>query len=264
MADRDKADTPELWLEKALLNELPAGKDLPAESAARLEALRSDGASILERYPPRRIAAEIDRRRQAERAPRTLWRLAWAPTLAALGLVLFFGLRPRPGVDQGSGPGPGPEPVVDSGDEVMLKGMLPELRVYRSRGAAPERLRDGSAVRPGDVVQLAYLAAGRRAGVIVSIDGRGGTTLHHPAEPTTPTALRRGGEVPLARAYKLDDAPRFERFFFVTAADPAQLDVPQVIASAQKLATTPGAESAPLVLPSGLKQLSLLLRKEGP
>ncbi|MFO0573093.1 MAG: hypothetical protein U1A78_03775 [Polyangia bacterium] len=278
MADDKRPNTPgqrpppELLLEKALLGELPAGTELPAGSEARLEALRSDSAAILERHPPRRIAAEIERRlggeRQPDRQPVRMWQLAWAPAALALVLVVAFGLRTRAPV--GSDPAEqagGPAGGAAGGDEVTLKGLAPELRVYRKDGRSEghaERLRDGSAVRSGDVVQLSYLAAGQRAGLIVSIDGRGGTTLHHPATASEPALLARSGEVPLARAYKLDDAPRFERFFFVTAADPARLDVTAVLDAARRLAAAPGAEQAPLGLPAGLRQLSLLLRKEAP
>jgi hypothetical protein len=269
---KDPDRPPELLLEKALLGELPEGTRLPAGSEARLDALREDSAAILERHPPRRVAAEIERRLAPERRPVRMWQLAWAPAALALALVVAFGLRPQTRAPIPGGPGSQASPARDpaGGDELTLKGLAPELRVYRkdprSDGHA-ERLRDGSAVRGGDVVQLSYLAAGRRAGVIVSIDGRGGTTLHHPASAEAPALLSRSGEVPLARAYKLDDAPRFERFFFVSAADPAALDVAAVAAvleAARRLAADPGAERAPLALPAGLQQLSLLLRKEAP
>lgn len=275
MADKKTPDpapvrtsAPDLHVEKALLGELPAGTSQAPGTEARLEALRADNAAVLDRYPARRVAAEIDRRLREERQPRRMWQLAWAPAAIALALIVAWGLRPH----VPSGGGAGGDPVEVGPDEITLKGgVQPELRIYLKRGdrlGQAERLRDGSTVRSGDVVQLAYLSAGRRAGVIVSIDGRGSATLHHPPSGATGTpahALQStGAEVPLPRAYQLDDAPRFERFFFVTAADPAKLDVQAVLGAARTLAQGPAAERDPLPLPPSLQQSSLRLRKVTP
>jgi hypothetical protein len=256
---------PDLHVEKALLGEQPAGASLLAGAEPRLEALRTDNAAVLDRYPARRVAAEIDRRLREERQPRRMWQLAWAPAALALVLVVVWGLRPHAPIGGSSGG----DPIGAGPDEITLKGgVQPELRIYLKHGARPERLRDGSAVRGGDVVQLTYLAAGRRAGVIVSIDGRGSATLHHPppgaagATGGDASALQStGAEVPLPRAYQLDDAPRFERFFFVTAADPAKLDVQAIVGAARTLAQGPAAERDPLPLSPSLQQSSVRLRK---
>lgn len=273
MADKKTPDPapartrdPDLHVEKALLGELPAGARLLPGEEPRLEALRADNAAVLDRYPARRVAAEIDRRLREERQPRRMWQLAWAPAAIALALIVAWGLRPH------APAGGGGDPIEVGPDEVTLKGgVQPELRIYLKHGERPERLRDGSAVRGGDVVQLAYLAAGRRAGVIVSIDGRGSATLHHPppgasgANGVSAMALQStGAEVPLPRAYQLDDAPRFERFFFVTAADPAKLDVQAIVGAARTLAQGPAAERDPLPLPPSLQQSSVRLRKVTP
>lgn len=258
---------PDLHVEKARLGELPAGASLEPGSEARIEALRADDAAVLDRYPARRVAAEIDRRLREEKQPRRMWQLAWAPAAIALALVVAWGLRPHAPIGGG-----GSGQVVEGPDEITLKGgVQPELRVYLKRGGGPgqaERLRDGSAVRGGDIVQLAYLSAGRRAGVIVSIDGRGSATLHHPPQGAigaTPASLQStGAEVPLPSAYQLDDAPRFERFFFVTAADPAKLDVQAIVGAARTLAQGPAAERDPLPLPPSLHQSSVRLRKVTP
>lgn len=278
MADKKTPDpaptrtkAPDLHVEKALLGELPAGASLPAGSEAQIEALRADDAAVLDRYPARRVAAEVDRRLREEHEPRRMWQLAWAPAAIALALVVGWSMRPHAPIISGNGG----DPIVAGPDEITLKGgVQPELRIYLKRGDRPgqaERLRDGSPVRGGDVVQLAYLAAGRRAGVIVSIDGRGSATLHHPpagatgTTGATPASLQStGAEVPLPSAYKLDDAPRFERFFFVTAADPAKLDVQTIVGAARTLAQGPAAERDPLPLPPSLQQSSLRLRKVTP
>lgn len=141
-------------------------------------------------------------------------------------------------------------------------GLVPHLRVdLRIRGGA-QRLRPGQTVETGDVVQVSYAAAGNAYGVVVSVDGRGVVTLHSPRRVEDTPRIRSRGEVPLSHAFELDDAPAFERFFFVvTAAEP--LDVAMVLRAANQLASA-GVEPSrvqPLPLPEGMTQSSFLLRK---
>ncbi|HEX6736822.1 MAG TPA: ActD-like protein [Vicinamibacteria bacterium] len=203
-------------LERYLLGELPAREMESLRAAlqedpglrARLAALERSSAELLARHPPRPLAAAI-----AERAARTAVRPrpAWLrPALEAaagaaalvVGLVL---LRP------------GPEGEAD--DATRVKGGAPRLVVYRKGPAGIEALAPGSAARAHDVVQLSYQAAGRRFGVIVSVDGRGALTRHLPAAGEDAAPLGKGA-VLLPEAYELDDAPRFERFYFVAADEP--------------------------------------------
>jgi hypothetical protein len=82
------------------------------------------------------------------------------------------------------------------------------------------------------VLQVSYVALGRPYGVIFSIDGAGVVTLHHPTSAEGEQALvDLDGAVPLPSAYELDDAPRFEKFFFVTALHP--LDVTAILEKAR-------------------------------
>ncbi|MEM6996237.1 MAG: hypothetical protein AAF721_37365, partial [Myxococcota bacterium] len=117
--------------------------------------------------------------------------------------------------------------------------------------------------RAGDVLQISYVAAGNRHGVIVSLDDRGVVTLHHPSNPQGAPLLRGRGEQPLPFGYALDDAAGFERFVFVTSGD-AALDVAAVVEAARATARAPGADSNPLRLPSHWHQTSVTLAKEPP
>ena len=113
------------------------------------------------------------------------------------------------------------------------------------------------------MLRLGYVAAGRRFGVILSIDGRGAVTLHFPSSPTGATALAGPGESLLPDAFELDDAPEFERFFLITADSPPAVD--GVLAAARSLgASSHGAGVGLLELPPGLDQTSFLLRKVAP
>ena len=61
----------------------------------------------------------------------------------------------------------------------------------------------------------------------------------------------------LPNAYALDDAPRFERFFFITSDEP--IDVAQSLAAMRALGDDGAAGT--LELPSNVRQWSLRLRK---
>lgn len=137
----------------------------------------------------------------------------------------------------------------------------PRLLLHRRDAAEIVRLGDGAPARAGDVVQLSYAAAGNHHGVIVSLDGAGTVTLHHPPDPDDSTHLRPRGEVPLGHAYELDDARDFERFFFVTSGD-RPVNVRHVLLATRRLAGRGDARRRSLDLPGGLGQTSLTLRKK--
>lgn len=261
-----KQSPKQLLVEQELLGELPAGASLPEDASERLGALRQDNQEILDKYPAERIAKEIQRRLAEEHAPKRSWAMILAPAAAVplvLAAVLWGGRGPVGGAGTGAVRDDSPIAAID--DDVQLKGQATELRIYRKRdGAAPERLQDGSLVHPGEVIQLAYVAAGQGFGVIVSLDGRGNVELHHPAAADSVPALVRGGEKPLHRGYKLDDAPRFERFFFVTAKGKESLDVAKVVAAAKALGEKADADRGALGLSGPVEVYSLTLRKEAP
>ncbi|MCP3136757.1 ActD-like protein [Pyxidicoccus xibeiensis] len=261
--------TPDWLLERIALGELPP-EELAAARArlaeepdgpSRLAALEADTHATLERLPPTRVVREVQARAARKDAPRPLPRLApaWGlvPLLAAVGLFVLV-LPSESGRTGGDGTIPG-----DGAEVTRIKGLAPQLVVHRqAAGAGPERLTDGAPAAAGDVVQLAYIAAGRTHGVILSVDGHGAVTLHAPeaGHGTQAAALAPSGTHSLPRAYELDDAPRFERFFFVAAEGP--FDVEPILAAARALAEGPDARSAPLSLPEGLTQVSFTLEKQ--
>jgi hypothetical protein len=120
--------------------------------------------------------------------------------------------------------------VPKAGDRVAGSGLLalaerakgdgPKLFIYLKDGNKAVELEDGSAVKQGDLLQLSYIAAGEQYGFILSIDGNGTVTSHYPDSGASSAKLTASGEVPLDFAYELDDAPSFERFFFITGQKP--------------------------------------------
>jgi hypothetical protein len=71
--------------------------------------------------------------------------------------------------------------------------------------------------------------------------------------------LRAAGTVLLNAAYRLDDAPRAERFYFVVAHESFTVEV--VEAAARAVASDPTTIDR-LALPPALAQASFLLKKE--
>ncbi|MCP3099175.1 ActD-like protein [Myxococcus sp. K15C18031901] len=262
--------TPDWMLERIALGELPpeelaAARERLAQEPGgpeRLAALEADGRATLERLPPERVAREVEARfrRPPARAPaRPAWvRPAWGlvPVLATVALFVLA----RPPAETTTGEGVG-GPVAGDFEPTRSKGLLPRLEVHRQRGQGGEALADGSPVAAGDRVQLSYIAAGRTHGVIVSVDGRGAVTLHVPEEGMTQAAaLSPSGTQRVGGSYELDDAPRFERFFLVTAEHPFALE--PVLAAARTLAASADAHTGSLSLAEDLTQVSFTLEKQ--
>jgi hypothetical protein len=251
----DKRKVPEWRLERYALEELSRAEmseiQADPESAVRVEALHESDREILASYPSQDVAAEVARRaRSCPRKAIPSFRM-WMPVMGfAAATALIVLLHPNPtGVTE------------HVAEYVGVKGTA-HLVAYKSANGRPQRIDDGSVARSKERVQLRYLAAGRRYGVIVSLDGRGGVTLHWPESGEASPPLEQGGEVTLPHAFELDDAPGFERFVLVTAQEP--IAVQRVLEAARAIAGKPQARDRALVLPVGWDQSGLLLRKEAP
>jgi hypothetical protein len=250
---------PDWLVERAALDEVPpASRDRiatadPTELAATIAALRERDAAELAAHPAGPAIAQIQARIAAtrKRPSRTLrWGLLGLATSAA-AVMIFMKL----GASHTAAP-----PIHDDNDGVRVKGPA-RLVVFRQAGDHAERLEQDAVARAGDLLQLRYDTGRHGYGVIASVDGAGVVTLHFPSSEDAPpeaTALAKKSTV-LPHAYALDDAPKFERFFFITANEP--IDVQQSLAALRALAQRPDSGDAALELPPGLDQWSLRLKK---
>jgi hypothetical protein len=270
--------TPDWLLERIALGELPPAELERARSrllsepggADRLAALERASREALAAHPPEAVVAEVRRRAHLRavqeraargtgpRAPVAVW--LGLPLVAALALlVVWTGGDGLPGREVGPQERPA---LLEDGNGI--KGEA-RLVLFRQGAAEPERLKAGAVARAGDTLQLAYVSGGAAFGAVLSVDGRGAVTLHLPeagAEAAPLTAGADGAPVALPSSYRLDDAPRFERFFLVTSAKPFPVDV--VRRAAEQAATSPDARKVPLALPEGLSQTSFLVEKGTP
>lgn len=234
---------PDLILEKYHLGELPARamkeverilKEDPA-LRERLVQLRASNDEIIAKYSPAEMARNIGNR----------LRKAGASTGVPAGEKGFFGKLSRhvPAIT-GIAAAVVIIPVlfitIYFGQNDRLKGK-DDLFIYRKTASGEETLRDGDTAKQGDVLQLAYMAGGKRYGAIFSIDGKGNLTWHFPASMQEDTKLEPGKKTLLAESYELDNAPAFERFFFITSGN--RLVLSNIVRSASILAKDPGGSA---------------------
>jgi hypothetical protein len=250
-----REEVPQWWVEKLLLGELSPARQRALEArlttdpalAARLEALRRSNADLAATHPVAVVVAQIREKARREAAPRHAapnpWRRLLTPVLLAPALVALVAgvLLLPPGVLQ---------------DDIRDKGAPAALIIYRQVPGGAEPLRDGAAVHPGDLLQLAYGLDRQAYGVIFSIDGRGQITLHEPTAGAQAVPLKRGAAVLLGHAYQEDDAPGAERFYLVTAATPFALGSVMDIVKKHPTGSLP--------LPEYFQQSSITLQKVFP
>lgn len=243
---------PDMVLERIAAGEIDASAvDLTPADLERLEALHTSNRAILAQYPPGAMAWRI--RSRARPTPKARGALFVAPVVAMAAVAVLF-VVPRP-----EGP-PVVDPVVAEQGGIRLKGGETYLLVYKADGRSAEPLTNGDRVAPGDRLQVALVAPEGGQAVVVSIDGRGAVTLHHPRAETS-AEVAAGGEHPLPSSFVLDDAPSFERFFAVSSGSPFPVD--DVVEAARRLASDPSAaQTAPLPMGPGFSQSSTLLHKE--
>jgi hypothetical protein len=266
------------YLERYVLGELPkddaeeirrrASSD-PAVLAA-LEDIDSSNRAVLLRYPPSAVKEKLLGRMAKAQAEKNakgcligttpLRRVLLVSSAFAAALFLLILVRPSR-INEGVSMDPrGGEEYSKAKGTVGLDLSKTQLLVYRKNKDGIEMLTDGSLSKTGDLLQLAYVAAHAPYGIILSIDGRGGATLHYPPEKGIMTNLTQNKRVLLPNAIELDDAPGFERFFFLTSDSP--IDPADIMERAKSMAADPeNARVAKLKLPEGIGQSSLIILK---
>lgn len=249
---------PDWLVERIALDEVPpasrariSGID-PQALAERLAALRADNAVELAAYPAAPAVAQLEARIAAEAKRRTAARRRkFASVLGALGTVaaiVVLVLVTRTSTETRA---------IDEPEVTRPKGHA-RLLAFRNAGDHAEPLSEDALVQAGDTIQLRYHGGGQRHGVIASIDGAGAVTLHYPADERASTSLA-AKPTSLPNSYTLDDAPRFERFLFLTSEQP--LDVRDTLGALRALARRVDSVSAPADLPAHIQQWSFRLRK---
>ena len=247
---------PDWKLERFLTGDLPEEemnklRELEANDAmfaSRVKMLREDNKAILNKLPFEMLAAKIDavdagtvtetavaanlgsakeNAGNAEKnAPRfSIMKFAAAAVFVlAVALVAFMAQREtsvmneRVGSDVAAVGGPQNTQVAlaETQSDTRIKGMDARMEVWKKTPAGIVQLNDLDSVGEGDEIQLRYSVPEKCFGLLFSMDGNGALTLHM-GNGEKAVELAPGKMNSLPFAYKLDDAPYFEKFFFVTS-----------------------------------------------
>ena len=214
----------DLKLEKYLLGELPADemKLLQEREAtdeifrACVEFLRKQNQKIREEFSEERFDALLQERRNKPNHSNWMIKIA-AMIVVAFGIlsVIFIAKSERQIVPVSEIAGA--EVAMLSDSDVRIKGMQSRIEVWKKSADTAVLLQNLDAVREGDELQLRYLVPQKCFGIFLSMDGRGVLTVHL-GNGNSAVELEPGKMTTLPFAYKLDDAPHFEKFFLLTSA----------------------------------------------
>ena len=232
---------PDWKLERYLTGDLPASemsklRDLEAADevfAGRVRMFREDNLAILRKLPFETLEPKLQSRPGAKGIDTLTVNFKLVKFAAAAVFVLAFvavavfmnGERPMPVMD---GDGAGTEVAmaeVETG--TRIKGMESRMEVWKKTEKGIAQLDNLSEAREGDEIQLRYSVPEKCFGLLFSMDGNGSLTVHM-GDDNKAIALEPGKMVTLPFAYKLDNAPKFEKFFLLTSPNEFELDVAKI------------------------------------
>ncbi len=277
--------TQRLYYEQVYLGEKPtvngpesADADASPGRSDAMGAIERSNAEILAAYPASAARKAVEERLKARegttpgktgqsksrvlRFPAAMAGLAAACCVLAISYLSLNGIAARDSstalavATEGSG-------------SIRAKGVGPRLFVYLKEGDGARLLAPETRVSAGDVVQISYIAGGDSYGAIVSVDGGGVVTQHYPESGDRSGELSQTGEVPLDFSYRLDDAPRFERFFLVSGSSRFSVEWFRKRLAAESISRDLALEKLPETalaalsdaLPAGVHITEILLRK---
>ena len=256
---------PDWKLERYLTGDLPAGemreiRELEKTDeifANRVKMLREDNAAILRKMPFERLSEKMDamsvRSNSAGNTVHVNFRLVKFAAAAALVLavvsVALFGQREVVGTAQSEdGAQVMDVAMVDAQDEgTRIKGMDARMEVWKKTADSAVQMSNLDEAREGDEIQLRYSVPEKSFGLLFSMDGNGSLTMHMGAGNQA-IELAPGEMTTLPFAYKLDNAPKFEKFFLLTSRNSFSISADDIDASLKQ---------------EGVRVVSFTLRKVG-
>ena len=134
---------------------------------------------------------------------------------------------------------------VDNG--TRIKGMQASLEVWKKTGDSAVQMVNLGDAYEGDEIQLRYRVPQKCFGMLFSMDGNGTITMHM-GEGNKAIELEPGKMTTLPFAYKLDNAPKFEKFFLLTSQNSFEIDGNDIDKSLKQ---------------AGVENVSFTLRKVG-
>ena len=217
-------------LERYLLGELPevemaALRKREAEDelfAARVKMMREEGERFLAENP---FSALEDKLENDQRSvERSLWLRVAAVLVVAFGIFSVVVLnRQTDIVNESSATSRMDVAMVDVDNGTRIKGMTAGLEVWKKMGDSAVQMVNLGEAREGDEIQLRYRVPQKCFGMLFSMDGNGTVTMHM-GEGNRAVELEPGKMTTLPFAYKLDNAPKFEKFFLLTSGEMFEFD----------------------------------------
>ena len=261
---------PDWKLEKYLTGDLPAEemreiREMEATDeifANRVKMLREDNAAILKKLPFEKLSEKIAMmpgrsNAGAGNTVRVNFKLVKLAAAAALVLAVeTVALFSQRSLSEQSGTvlannADGSQVMevamadVSGDDGLRIKGLSARMEVWKKTGDSAVQMENLGEAREGDEIQLRYAVAEKCFGLLFSMDGNGTITMHMGHENRA-VELEPGKMTTLPFAYKLDNAPKFEKFFFLTSKNEFELNAGDIDASLKQ---------------EGVKTVSLTLRK---
>ena len=257
---------PDWKLERYLTGDLPESdmreiREMEATDeifANRVKMLREDSEAILRKLPYDRLAERLDslpgRDTYGHEKPVNFGIVKLAAAAALVLAVVTVALFSQRSISQEGGTvlanrADGAQTMevamADQNDGLRIKGLSARMEVWKKTGDSAEQMENLGEAREGDEIQLRYAVAEKCYGLLFSMDGNGTITMHM-GDGNKAIGLEPGKMTTLPFAYKLDNAPKFEKFFFLTSKNEFELNAGDIDASLKQ---------------DGVKTVSLTLRK---
>ena len=248
---------PDWKLERYLTGDLPESemreiREMEATDeifAGRVKMMREDNAAILKKLPFERLSEKMDSmsgRATVGSGRGTLasggsfisgkgmpagfklvkFAAAAALVLAVVSVALFSQreIGPDAGTQVAGGAQVMDVAMVDVQDDgTRIKGLDARMEIWKKTGDSAVQMQNLDEAREGDEIQLRYSVPEKCFGLLFSMDGNGTLTMHM-ADGSQAIALEPGKMTTLPFAYKLDNAPKFEKFFLLTSQKDFTID----------------------------------------
>ena len=220
-------------LERYLLGDLPEGEMQALREreacdeifAARVREMREQGERFLAENPFEALEAKMDAADEAAdgNVISGLWLKVAAALVIALGVFSMVVLNRN--VETYSGESATMEVAMANVDDgTRIKGMSASLEVWKKTGDSAVQMVNLGDASEGDEIQLRYRVPQKCFGMLFSMDGNGTVTMHM-GDGNNAIELEPGKMTTLPFAYKLDNAPKFEKFFLLTSQNSFAIDV---------------------------------------
>lgn len=220
-------------LERYLLGELSAEEmkalqQREAEDeifAARVRMMREEGKRFLAENPFSAMEDKLENAECPNRSFNTLWLKVAAALVIALGVFSAVVLNRNVEIAGGAAAGATMDvAMADIDNGTRIKGMNASLEVWKKTGDSAVQMVNLGDASEGDEIQLRYRVPQKCFGMLFSMDGNGTVTMHM-GDGNNAIELEPGKMTTLPFAYKLDNAPKFEKFFLLTSQNSFAIDV---------------------------------------